>query len=561
MTHPDDRDEKLAGLLAELTEQEQRGEAAQVERLAAEHPDLGIELRQLWAAAQLAQVFGRPRMAPRQELPATRAERTDPDHPLTPSSHTPTETLPRRFGDFDLLAVLGQGGMGIVYKAWDRKLKRIVALKMILRQELASESDLERFRTEAEAAAHLDHPAIVPVYGAGEIEGQPYFCMKYVEGKTLADLLHDGPLSPQEAARLLAPICRAVQHAHQQGLLHRDLKPSNILIDHDGQPHVADFGLAKRFEDANSLTGTGVIVGTPSYMAPEQATNSRGLVGPASDVYSLGAILYEMLTGRPPFQAPTKFDTLLLVLEQDPVPPRVLNPKVDPELAEICLQCLQKEPALRYANAARLADDLDRVLQGERPSARPSGVRYYLRHLLRETHHAPVLENWGLLWMWHSLKIFLLCVVTNWMYWIGVRHHGAYLALWTIGLLTWGVIFWQLRRRGGPVQFVERQIAHVWAAGIAGTISVFVLEVLLGMEALVLSPILAVLAGMVFVVKAGMLSGAFYLSAAALFLTAGFMALFPSVAQLLFGAVSAICFFVPGLKYHLRRLRTIRAAR
>jgi serine/threonine-protein kinase len=328
---------------------------------------------------------------------------------------------------------------------------------------------------------------------------------------------------------------------------------------------VTDFGLAKRVpgpaesSGGPSLTRTGAVVGTPSYMAPEQISNSRGTPSRASDVYSLGAILYECLTGRPPFQAATRFDTLLLVLEQDPVPPRFLNAKVDPELAEICLHCLQKESGLRYASAAQLADDLERFLQGERPSARPTGLGYHFGRILRETHHAPVLENWGLLWMWHSLKIFLLCAVTNWMLWRGFTNHAAYLALWSIGLVTWATIFWTLRRRGGPVLFIERQIAHVWAAGVLASIAVFVIELLLpGLKVLTLSPILAVVAGMVFLIKGGMLSGSFYVASAALFLTAVPMALFPEVGPLLFGSVSAACFFIPGLKYHRRRLRSRR---
>jgi len=319
---------------------------------------------------------------------------------------------------------------------------------------------------------------------------------------------------------------------------------------------VADFGLAKRVAGGESLTASGAILGTPSYMPPEQASGSRGRPSPASDVYSLGAILYECLTGRPPFQAASSLDTLLMVLDQEPVSPRRLNPKVDRALELICLKCLQKQSDLRYASAAELADDLEKFLRGERPSVWSGSLGDVIGNLLRDTHHAPVLENWGVLWMWHSLQVFLFCAVTNWMLWQGCRDHLPYLALWSVGLITWGSIFWWLRRRGGPVLFIERQIAHAWAAGIIGSIGVFIVEWLLApqVSVLTLSPILAVLAGMVFVVKAGMLSGAFYLPALAFFLTAVPMALFPQVAPLLFGAVSAACFFIPGLIYHRRRL-------
>src|SRR5205085_2384396 len=313
----------------------------------------------------------------------------------------------------------------------------------------------------------LDHPNIVKVYEVGDNDGQAYFSMQFVEGTTLAGLLaKHGPLPPREAVRYLIAICRAVHRAHENGILHRDLKPSNVLIDRDGQPHVTDFGLAKRVEADFSLTRSGAIVGTPSYMAPEQAAGSRGVLSQASDVYSLGAILYEMLTGRPPFQAASAVDTLMLVLEQEPLEPRLLNSKIDRELELICLKCLQKPADLRYASAEELADDLQAYLNGEPSTTRPSGLVYFFLRMLRETHHAAVLENWGLLWMWHSLKLFLLCAVTNVMYWAGVTSHLAYLTLWGVGLVAWGAIFMALRRRSGPVTFVERQIAHAWAAGV-----------------------------------------------------------------------------------------------
>lgn len=566
------RDELLARLLAELTDRARQGQPAVPEQVAAEHPTLAGELRELWAAAQFAEEFTRPR--------SVKA------HPLVPAPPTPPEDgalttskfnaqVPRRFGDYDLIEELGRGGMGVVYKAWQRSLRRQVALKMILRGDRASEADQARFQIEAQAAAGLEHPNIVPVFEAGTHEEHPYFSMRLVEGVTLAALLNKGPLRPHDAARYLATVARAVHFAHEKGILHRDLKPSNILIDKHDEPLISDFGLAKRVTapagvtTSSGLTLSGAIVGTPAYMPPEQVTGSRGVPGPASDVYSLGVILYEMLTGRPPFQAPTAVDTLLLVLDQDPVRPGMLNPKVDADLELICLKCLQKEPELRYASAAELAEDLQHYLEGGPLSVRRSRLADLgglFSRLLRETHHAVVLENWGVLWMCQSVKVLSQCVVTAAMASWGIKEPLWYLLLWGGGLILWGVIFWKLRKRAGPVLFVERQVAHVWAGAVASTIGVFIVEMLLGLPVLELAPMLAVIAGMTFVVKAGMLTGAFYVQAVAMFATAIPMSLFvrdkhPGYAVLLFGIVTALCFFFPGLKYHLQRQRSLRAQR
>ncbi len=375
-------------------------------------------------------------------------------------------TFPRRFGDYELLAELGRGGMGVVYRARQLSLDRIVALKMVLGGSLASESNLARFQAEAQAVARLDHPQIVSVYEVGQHDGQPFFTMRYVAGSTLAALLTGGPLPARQAAELLLPVCQAIQYAHERGVLHRDLKPSNILIDEQGHPHVTDFGLAKQFENDTPLTASGAIVGTPCYMAPEQAAGSRGKLSPASDVYSLGTILYQMLTGRPPFQAATPVDTMLLILEQDPLPPRLVNARANRELEMIALECLQKPAELRYASAGALAADLQAFLPDEPISARSGQFSQIVARWFRETHHATVLENWGLLWMWHSLALLIISLFTNWMQWRGEQSPWPYLALWTAGLGTWAAIFWRMRRRAGPVTFVERQIAHVWAASM-----------------------------------------------------------------------------------------------
>ncbi len=266
------------------------------------------------------------------------------------------------FGDYELLNEVARGGMGIVYKARQVSLNRIVALKMILAGQLAGEEDVRRFRAEAEAAANLDHPGIVPIHEIGEYNGQHYFSMGYVDGESLAQRIRERPLPPREAAEIVRKVAQAIAYAHEQGVIHRDLKPGNVLIDKLGEPKVTDFGLAKRIEGGGDLTATGQILGTPSYMPPEQASGKHDQLTQLADVYSLGAMLYALVTGRPPFQADNALDTLLQVLEEPPVSPRQLNSTVPHDLETICMKCLEKEPHRRYQSAWELADDADRFL-------------------------------------------------------------------------------------------------------------------------------------------------------------------------------------------------------
>jgi WD40 repeat protein/tRNA A-37 threonylcarbamoyl transferase component Bud32 len=308
------------------------------------------------------------------------------------------------FGDYELLEEIARGGMGVVYKARQVSLNRIVALKMILSGQFASTREVLRFRAEAEAAAHLRHPNIVAIFQTGECEGRHYFSMAYVPGRNLAEIVRDGPLPGERAAGYVQTLAEAIHYAHQQGILHRDLKPSNVLIDVDDQPRITDFGLAKRLQDDFGMTITGQVLGSPNFMPPEQCgwansiptdpdsafsltapaasptpetnlkseiTNPKFRVGPWSDVYGLGAILYHLVTGRPPFQADTISEVFQQLREREPVSPRLLNPSVPRDLETICLKCLEKEPVKRYPTAHELADELARFRHGEPIVARP----------------------------------------------------------------------------------------------------------------------------------------------------------------------------------------------
>jgi tRNA A-37 threonylcarbamoyl transferase component Bud32 len=288
----------------------------------------------------------------------------------------------RCFGDYELLEEIGRGGMGVVYKARQKNLDRIVALKMLLTSHLATKESLLRFRAEAQVAARLKHPNLVKVFDVGERHGLHYFAMEHIAGGSLVDALRSRRFGWQESARLLSLVARAVDHLHHHGIVHRDLKPSNILIDESGQPYVTDFGLAK-IQGTVDLTHTGAILGTPSYMSPEQASGRIEEVESRSDVYSLGAILYELLTGCSPFRSESPMATLVQVMEREPPRPRGINPDIPSELEQICLKCLEKSPANRYPGAGALADDLDRFLMGEPVQARSAGLGQRLRRWAR----------------------------------------------------------------------------------------------------------------------------------------------------------------------------------
>src|SRR5437879_3048353 len=268
-------------------------------------------------------------------------------------------------GDYELLEEIGRGAQGVVFRARQKSLNRTVALKVISLGQWASKAHLKRFRLEAEAAARLEHPGIVPIHEVGERDGQCYFSMKFVEGGQLDEVVRRAPMSIRQAAELIAEVARTVHYAHEHGILHRDIKPGNILLDQKGEPHLTDFGLARLVESESTVTHTLEVLGTPSYMAPEQAVGETRKLTSATDVYGLGAVLYQLLTGQPPFAGGTTYKTIRLLLDTEPRQPRQLNPKIDRDLSTICLKCLEKDPKRRYSSALALAEDLEHWLKHE----------------------------------------------------------------------------------------------------------------------------------------------------------------------------------------------------
>jgi serine/threonine protein kinase len=486
-------------------------------------------------------------------------------HPPRPVPQPPTivDLKPRRvFGDYELLEEIARGGMGIVYKARQMSLNRIVALKMILAGRLAGEDDLQRFRTEAEAAARLRHPNIVAVHEVGEVDGQHFFSMEYVEGCSLAQRLTQGPLPSRVAARYVRLIARAVHYAHRQGILHRDLKPGNILIDGSDEPQVTDFGLAKQLGGDSRQTRTGQVMGTPSYMSPEQAAGKSKELGPPTDVYGLGAVLYELLTGKPPFRSDNPVDTIRHVLEREPVPPRLLNPKIDADLETICLKCLEKEPKHRYASAEALADDLQRYLNNESISARSFGVFDRLVGALERSQHDVDFSSWSNMLLFFAVIVFLAHLTTffltrsdpgleyRWLHWLprGTQ------------FLLMAVVFWHFRGHTFlPKTTAERQLWSIWLGYIiAYEVSVFMYSSLHAHgdwtkdSELLRYPTTAILSGLAFFVMGSNYWGGCYAVGGAFFTLACLMPLHLDWAPLEFGALWGITLGLIG--WRLRRL-------
>ena len=461
------------------------------------------------------------------------------------------ETIP----GYEILSELGRGGMGVVYKAHQKSLNRIVALKMILAGSHATEAELARFLGEAEAVARVQHVNIVQIYEVGRHADRPFFTLEFVSGGSLARKLADGPLTGRAAAGLVEQLARGMAFAHSRGVVHRDLKPANVLLGEDGVAKVTDFGVAK-FLGAAGQTQTGQILGTPSYMAPEQAIAGSSGVGPAADVYALGAILYECLTGRPPFRAPTPLDTLLQVVEQEVAPPRLLNPRIDRDIETICLKCLEKNPQRRYADMTALADDLRLYQSGEPISARSVNVVDRLSRLVRQSQLGAEYHAWSRLLYYFAAVIIAIQIGL----WIVLRNHAP--VWWVRGIQMaqfplMAIPFWQFRaHRMLPSSASERSLWAIWVGYLMACMLIAAVSSrLVGMEPLYdgfLYPYWAVATGAAFFTMGSSYWGRCYLFGLAFFALAGVLTFLHSWSPLPFGVLWFICLVQIGR--HLGRL-------
>lgn len=570
------REERLHQVIAQFLDAVAAGDAPDRQQLLADHSELADDLQEFFdnndRLRQIAVPWFSDAAAPsQQEVDSPGATPCGSDLPTiaydgrgairTTAASPLSEQQPQgeRFGDYELLEEIGRGGMGIVYRARQVSLNRIVAVKTILGDRLSTGADAERLRAEAESVAGLQHPGIVKTHEVGEHAGRHYFSMEYVESRTLFALIREALLSSKRAAEYARQIAEAIGHAHQNQIWHRDLKPSNILIDRNDRVRVADFGLAKRVQSDANLTMSGQIVGTPAYMAPEQAGAKRGKIGPRSDVYSVGAMLYEMLTGRPPFQADNRLEILMEVQQDDPVLPRRLNPQIPRDLEMICLKCLEKNPQHRYLSARELADDLDRFLNGDSISI--SSLRLFDRlvRTLERGHHDVEFRTWARM-LFHFVWIIFLAHFGVFLIRV-VAHDDLSILMHGVRFLEFsamGLVFWSYRRdwyppRGGP----SRQLWTLWLGYVAGSIVLATAGRLMAaqdrpFDEMMLYPQLAVLAGIGFIMMGGSYWGYCYAMGAAFLTLALLMSLNLMLAPLMFGLVWGACLAAWAL--HLRKL-------
>jgi eukaryotic-like serine/threonine-protein kinase len=461
-------------------------------------------------------------------------------HPAGTPPTAPVITDRHAVPGYEILGELGRGGMGVVYLARQLGVNRLVALKMVRAGSHAGKEDLARFRLEAEAVGRLAHPNIVQVHQVGLHEGMPFLSLEYCAGGTLASKLQGKPLLPRQAAELVEALARAVHAAHSAGVVHRDLKPGNVLLAPCppgeegpalGVPKITDFGLAKMRAAAETapgpegLTRSGDILGTPSYMAPEQAAANSSRIGPACDVYGLGAILYECLTGKPPFIAATHVDTVMQVMHSEPLPPRMLNRQIDADLERVCLKCLEKLPERRYATAGELADDLRRYLGGEPVEARGVNLLERLQRELAYSGHDTQLRPWGFGLMLLGALILLSHLATSLLLLAGLREIPAF---WVPrSLLLVAIVPLVLRYRPHhsvwPTNSVERLIWAVWAGYLLTFVTLFWVMKQMGHRHLEIYGVAAALSGLAWFTMGGHAWGGCYLIGGAFLLAAPVM--------------------------------------
>jgi serine/threonine protein kinase len=474
---------------------------------------------------------------------------------LFPPGGPPATDEPTPLPGYELIEEIGRGGMGIVYQARQKSLNRIVALKMVLAGGRASAAELDRFKAEAEAVGRLQHANIVQVYEVNEHEGQPFFTLEYCPNGSLAKRLGGKPLPEKEAAELIEDLARAMTVVHAAGIVHRDLKPANVLMASDGTPKVTDFGIAKT-QSNSSHTQTGAILGSPSYMAPEQAEGLSKEVGPEADVWALGAILYECLTGRPPFVAATPVETMRQVIDEDPLPPRMLNRALDPDLEKIVLKCLEKEPELRYRSGAELAEDLRRYREGEPIQARSINLLERLQREIGRSQHDAKLRPWGTGLVILGLLIFAAQSVTSCLlvadlpetpsFWIP---RGVFLALLVVWLKRYG-----FGNGFFPTSPVERMLWAIWLGYLLAFSSVFWIVKAEGKGHLDMYPAAFALSGLAWFATAGCVWGGAYVIGLLFLIAAPLMTRMEGSpwAPAVFGLAWGLTLLAVGLRY--RRL-------
>ncbi len=530
-------------------------------KLLAAHPDLADDLRdflqdhqRLMRIADLLQVGvsadeqaenSTPHDSIRDETARLENIALGAPVPLQNSDQSSSPSL-GRFGDYDLLHEIARGGMGVVYKAHQVSLNRTVAIKMILRGTLAGGEDIERFTLEAKAVAKLSHPQIVVIHDVGQCDDQYFYSMEYVEGRSLAEMIRSGPVNSRKAAEYVEQVARAIEFAHQNNIVHRDIKPSNVLVDASGRARVTDFGLAKHVDRGEELTLTGQIIGTPAYMAPEQITNRRGEIGPACDVYGMGALLYELLTGRTPFKGRDQFNTLLQVLDCEPQSPREVNHDVPRELAAICLKCLEKDPRRRYTSAADLADDLNRFLSGDPISVHGHKIVDRVVRTLGRSQYDREFHTWSRIFLYVggiSLATHILVFLNHKLQ---PPHPLGQLIVVRIGeLIAMGAVLWWLRSewyppRGAPT----RQLLSLWLGYLAGSTTLILVTYLQtpagqSFDDFLAYPPMAVLASLLFMMLGSSYWGYCYVIGSIFLAIAILTSLWLAAAPLIFGAAWA----------------------